>query len=140
MIESSREPENPGELRLVKDDRVVVLRSKQYEHGWWYGRAVDGSGREGLFPKNYVRKLNGTAPPPPPRPMPAIIDDDARTRPLSVRNPRKAEDHSFVFESLEAFDSLLATGSDVTCFCVVCLLCLQTNERVTVCRVFNRDR
>lgn len=107
----SREPENPGELRLVKDARVVVLRSKQYEHGWWFGRTTEGS--EGLFPKNYVRKLNGEAPPPPPRPTPAVIDDAARARPLSMRSARKAEDHSFVFESLEAFDSLLATGFSI---------------------------
>lgn len=90
----------------------MVLRSKQYEHGWWYGRTTEGS--EGLFPKNYVRKLNGEAPPPPPRPAPAIIDDAARARPLSMRSARKAEDHSFVLESLEAFDSLLATGTPFT--------------------------
>ena len=71
----SREPENPGELRLVKDARVVVLRSKQYEHGWWFGRTTEGS--EGLFPKNYVRKLNGEAPPPPPRPTPVACSPES---------------------------------------------------------------
>jgi hypothetical protein len=89
---------------------VTVLASNQYEHGWWFGQ--NGAGNEGLFPKNYVRKLSHgqMPPPPPPRPIPTVVDEEVRTRPLSIRNARKVEDHSFVFESLEAFDELIATG------------------------------
>lgn len=106
------EPENPGELRLTKGDQIIVLQANQYEHGWWHGKAL--SGAEGLFPKNYVRKINANLPPaPPPRPLPRLVDEDTKARPLSVRTARRAEDHSFVFESLEAFDSLLETGFSI---------------------------
>lgn len=91
---------------------MKVLKANQYEHGWWFGRSA-AENAEGLFPKNYVRKLNAEdmPPPPPPRPLPNPEDDHrGNSRPLSMRAPRKKEDQSFVFESLEAFDSLMESG------------------------------
>jgi hypothetical protein len=50
------DPNEASDLPLVKGDRVVVL--ERLNPDWWRGRHVN-SGREGLFPSNYVRVVSG---------------------------------------------------------------------------------
>merc|ERR1712226_1097911 len=50
----SFQPTNPDELQLTKDDVILVV--EQCSDGWFAGKSTN-SGKFGLFPGNYVSKV-----------------------------------------------------------------------------------
>lgn len=49
-------PTDVGDLALLPNDRIAVLEYMNAE--WWKGRN-ERTGQEGIFPRNYVRVLDG---------------------------------------------------------------------------------
>ena len=47
------EPQEEGEVQFKRDDRIKVLDSS--DENWWKG-IVESTGKEGMFPVNYVKK------------------------------------------------------------------------------------
>jgi amphiphysin len=50
------DPQQAGDLKIRKGDRLEVLERTEDANGWWRGRLIS-SGEEGLFPGNYVRLM-----------------------------------------------------------------------------------
>jgi len=48
---------NPDELTLQVGQKVRV--DEVIDEGWWAGQELS-TGRRGLFPSNFVRRINGT--------------------------------------------------------------------------------
>lgn len=62
------EPVDPGEIRLYRDDEVVVKPPIPDKNDWWNGSNLN-SGEHGYFPGNYVmfKETETEVPPVPPR-------------------------------------------------------------------------
>ncbi|VDN26401.1 unnamed protein product [Gongylonema pulchrum] len=56
VVESNYDyvPKSRDELKLKRGSTIKVIR-RDGEDGWWYGKTLDGSGKEGFFPLNYVQ-------------------------------------------------------------------------------------
>lgn len=130
--------QNEDELSLIAGD-VVSVTGKD-DSGWWCGTCIQ-TGKDGLFPRNYV-KLRVSAPAPPKRPpgltkqssvsnvgIPAAgevspaaslssVASPAQNTPVSyseddVYTPTVQGGNRFSISSLDAFDEMMDTGVSV---------------------------
>ena len=125
-------PEDDVELALRQGEEISLLETSDPD--WWKGRAADG--RVGLFPYNYVRKLQGESVPGPsasqgeatPSPAPAPVqavsvaregrtherDPLERTRAAAARSRSRSNSSSPRTASGKRFHASSLLGDDVS--------------------------